>query len=431
MEKFGICVRVVFTAALLSPLPLFFNTNTSIDAASRDSMVDIYKRSTDSCSICTQDKLPAQNTLQDLVHVVWWGQTDSGIHDILYRKSSDMFDQSTMKLNNINENSIRPSIAAFGNNVHLVWVGQNNLGNSDTFYRKSSDGGATFSETVNLSNSPGNAFTPEIAVSGNNIHVVWSDSSPGNGNSDVFYRRSTDGGNTFSETVNLSNLPEGSTPEIALYKNNVYLVWQEDFPGPDEIFYRRSIDGGATFGPVVNLSINDGGSESPNISATKNTVHVVWRTNSDILYRRSIDGGATFGPVINLSNNQGSSSSPALAADHNNVYLVWEDTTGSVPDEFNSVHPDIFYRRSTSAGATFGNVINLSNNSGDSDDPDISADGNDVYVAWIDNTPGFMHKKFDILFLRSINDGSSFGSATNLSNDPQHSFSPRIAVGMG
>lgn len=78
--------------------------------------------------------------------------------------------------------------------------------------------------------------------------------------------------------------------------------------------------------PTINLSNNDGGSESPDIAAIKNMVYVVWRDtspgNSDIFYRRSTDGGATFGPTINLSNNQGSSGSPALAVDHNNVYLV-------------------------------------------------------------------------------------------------------------
>ena len=45
---------------------------------------------------------------------------------------------------------------------------------------------------------------PAIAVSGNNVHVVWDDNTPGN--SDILYRRSIDGGSTFPNVIkNLSN----------------------------------------------------------------------------------------------------------------------------------------------------------------------------------------------------------------------------------
>lgn len=53
------------------------------------------------------------------------------------------------------------------------------------------------------------------------------------------------------------------------------------------------------------------------------------------------------------------------------------------------MHSDVLYRRSTNVEATFGNVINLSNNSGDSGVPDIDVSGNDdVYIVWADNNPG-------------------------------------------
>ena len=60
--------------------------------------------------------------------------------------------------------------------------------------------------TKNLSNSAENSVFPDIAVSGNNVYVVWDEEV--SGTRDILYRRSVDGGNTFSDTIkNLSNNP--------------------------------------------------------------------------------------------------------------------------------------------------------------------------------------------------------------------------------
>ena len=97
---------------------------------------------------------------------------------------------------------ISPAIAVSGNNVHVVWD-DDTLGNFEILYRRSFDGGATFGPTINLSNNAGQSFRPAIAVSGNNVHVVWDDNTPGN--FDILYKRSTDGGASFTEpTKNLS-----------------------------------------------------------------------------------------------------------------------------------------------------------------------------------------------------------------------------------
>lgn len=47
-----------------------------------------------------------------------------------------------------------------------------------------------------------------------------------------------------------------------------------------------------------------------------------------------------------------------------------------------------------------------------------------VSVVWRDNTPG----NFDILFRSSNDNGVTFGPTINLSDTPQQSFPPRIAV---
>jgi hypothetical protein len=74
-----------------------------------------------------------------------------------------------------------------------------------------------------------------------------------------------------------------------------------------EIFYKLSINGGTSFGNTVNLSNNAGSSGFPGVAATGNNVCVMWSDsdfgNVEIFYRRSTDGGMSFGPIDNLGNN--------------------------------------------------------------------------------------------------------------------------------
>ena len=64
-----------------------------------------------------------------------------------------------------------------------------------SFISEVPDGGGVFGPTLNLSTNPGVSSNLDIAVSGNNVHVVWQDSTPGS--NDIFYKRSTDGGAHF------------------------------------------------------------------------------------------------------------------------------------------------------------------------------------------------------------------------------------------
>ena len=162
-----------------------------------------------------------------------------------------------------------------------------------SFIKGITDRGAGFTEpTKNLSNSAENWVFPDITVSGKNVYVVWDEEV--SGTRDNWDRRSVDGGNTFSNTIkNLSNNPPQSvSPAIAVIGNNVHVVWREGVPGGSDIFYRRSVDGGNTFPNVIkNLSSNAGASFEPAISVSGNNVHVVWDDeitgNRDNIVQRS------------------------------------------------------------------------------------------------------------------------------------------------
>jgi hypothetical protein len=60
-------------------------------------------------------------------------------------------------------------------------------------------------------------------VSGDNIYIAWWTNNTENGNEEVMFRASTDGGATFGDKINLSNSPDtqSQTAEILAVGNNI------------------------------------------------------------------------------------------------------------------------------------------------------------------------------------------------------------------
>jgi hypothetical protein len=163
------------------------------------------------------------------VYIIW--QEDN---EILFRKSNSeggKFGQP-ISIRNV-PNSDSPAIAVSGNNVHIVW-----RENFEIFYRGSTDGGTSFGNIIILSNNMESSANPAIAVSGDMVHVVWEDETPGN--RDILYKRSTNGRASFTDpTKNLSNnLGFSSQPAVAVSGNNVHVVWADTTPTNNDTLYR-------------------------------------------------------------------------------------------------------------------------------------------------------------------------------------------------
>ena len=75
-----------------------------------------------------------------------------------------------------------------------------------------------------------------------------------------------------------------------------------------------------------------------------------------------------FENATNLTNNPMDSVYGQVAAWNSNVYLLWQD---SIPSDYTNY--DIFIKNSNDNGTTFGSSVNLSNNSGFSEHPQIAA----------------------------------------------------------
>jgi hypothetical protein len=107
---------------------------------------------------------------------------------------------------------------------------------------------------INLSGNPGNSTFPSLATSGNNVYVIWTDNTTGNG--DVYLKRSVDNGTTFGNLESISsNLGKSVDPEIAVNQDKMYIVWTDETTGNGDVYFKASLDKGITFSSVENLSM--------------------------------------------------------------------------------------------------------------------------------------------------------------------------------
>jgi len=95
-------------------------------------------------------------------------------------------------------------------------------------------------------------------VTGDNIYIAWWTNNTENGNEEVMFRASNDGGQTFGDKINLSNTTDSDSwrVEIAGEGENIVVSWWETNQTSDVPVARVSNDDGETFGPMMILAAN-------------------------------------------------------------------------------------------------------------------------------------------------------------------------------
>lgn len=240
--------------------------------------------------------------------------------------------------------------------VNVVW-GDTTGGGRRVVFVRSTDQGATFGDTVDVSRSSGEAFEPEIAVdSADNINIVWQDTREGE--NAIWFCRSTDGGQTFSEPVRVSTGTGRATEaHIAVdASNRIHVAWVDESNGDFQIFYSRSTDDGQSFSAPLDAS-DDAGEEfhKPYVAAFEESVYIAWHQDSgrsrQVLLVNSSDAGVSFSDAEQVSQaeaGRGRAHSPAIAFDsEGRLHIVWIDTTVVGNDE------GLLYYSNTRNGTSF------------------------------------------------------------------------------
>ncbi|HOH21538.1 MAG TPA: sialidase family protein [Anaerolineaceae bacterium] len=123
------------------------------------------------------------------------------------------------------------------------------------FYRQRSIGEKRWSDPVDISQENTGAAKPVLFIDDQDyLHAIWEASDQGGGAygrverpSYIVYTRSTDGGTTWSEPINLgTGVDESRNPAISQDANGQLIVAWLELPD-DEVFYQISTDGGETW----------------------------------------------------------------------------------------------------------------------------------------------------------------------------------------
>ncbi len=309
----------------------------------RDGFPEIYsKRSTDGGITWGIDtrltnhhaaEAPSIAVSGNFAHIVWEDRRDEN-GEIYYKRSVDGGAnwEAEQRLTADTADSYLPCIDASGAMLHVVWS-DDRSGNSEIHYKRSVDGGSTWESDLRLTENPAASYFPAIAVSGSIVHAAWSDYRDG-GNEEIYYKRSSDGGASWSPDIRLTNAKGWSEwPGIAVSGSNVHLVWYDFREGgvaTGQIYYKRSTDAGLTWESDVRITADLFGAYLASVAAAGPVVHLVWSEYGDIYSRRSSDEGASWAPATHLTNNQSLvcppvTSNPCVALSGPAVHVVWMD----------------------------------------------------------------------------------------------------------
>ena len=222
-------------------------------------------------------------------------------------------------------------------------------------------------------------------------------------------------------TNNTANTLASRDKGIAVYGNNIHVVFQDHRDGDGEVYYIRSTNSGVSWSTEQRLSPIGNFSVAPTIALYQSTIHVVWfdlrLPTFDIFYMRSTDNGTTWQPEVQLTTDSLDSQYPALSVSGNNVYLAWDDNR----------HPpntEIYFRRSTNAGVNWSSEMRLTNDTVVSNDISVASIGQIIHLAWVSGTGNS-----EIYYRKSTNGGANWSTEQRLTNDPFISFNPCFALG--
>jgi hypothetical protein len=321
--------------------------------------------------------------------------------------------------------SYNPRAACNGDTVHLVWW--ESYAHEEVFYKRSTDAGWTWEADVRLSvEDTQTSALPQIAVSGNTVHVIWFEDDFG-----LLYRRSTDDGASWGNIDSI--VPLGVHSSIDVFGDTVYICGITGSTG--DLLFTKSIDNGNNWEPIQTITpahdsptlrnmlnnaldivisyeytpeiynvrsfdggeiwldsqlVSEGiasGSQMPAMDPDDSAgIHITWFDykyspypwTGDIFYRASRDSGNTWEPIDSLTIQHRAVASDILT-EGNNLHLVWEDDRHDFGNNF-----EIYYRMSTDLGQSWEPEARLTDTLNWSRRPSLACDGQYLHLFWFD-----------------------------------------------
>jgi hypothetical protein len=251
--------------------------------------------------------------------------------------------------------------------------------------------------------TPGSALSlyPAVCCNGNNIYAAWYDGR--NGNQDIYFNRSIDGGRSWlAQDIRLDSGSAGAAgsllPEICCSANQVYVTWYDERNGEPDIYFNRSLDSGLTWLPA-DIRIDSGpvgsaASRAPSICCDGQRVHVAWHDDRngtwDIYSNRSIDSGATWLALdVRVDRATGSTAArfPQIACSGSHVVCTWGD-------ERQGGH-SVLFNRSLNSGVSWEISDTILDNADSAGIPQMAVAGTHIHVVWTDTRGNMPHVRYN------------------------------------
>ncbi len=281
-------------------------------------------------------------------HLFWWGLTMNQEKDeptgILYSYwDGQQWSVPVDVLVSPNrERAFFPEVAIDSlDTIHVVWGGARLYYSSVPLGK--ADNPTSWSAPLSIGDDKSVASTSSIAVdSEDNLHVVFSEAGR-----DVYHLVSFDHGRSWHRSAAVSSVPQNVTtlmPHLAVDgKNCVHVTWsQAALPNaypPDGVFYSRSCDAGENWTEPVQLAGQNYG-ESNILVDQNQLIHVVYNGRVGVggrYHRWSRDGGESWSDVVEIISPQdspaGLTGEPCVVGDAmGHIHFIGADALYSVWD---------------------------------------------------------------------------------------------------
>lgn len=285
----------------------------------------------------------AMYNIDDDFYLVWdqWG-------DLMFRKSTNggqSWGAKSTIYNGLDYGARYPVIAAANGNVYVFYY-RYTSGDSQIFMLKSSNDGQSFGSEIQISEANQGAQIPQIAISGDTLVLAYEDRDLMS-NSQIYIMKSVDAGENWTSAQQVSSTSEGAGwNNIVLKGNQIFAFWN-DVTGPDyddlDLFFSKSTDFGQSWSSPQNLSNNQAYNARLKTEIVDNSIYTITSSKMDglqtdaVLYH-SHDLGNSWQPAINLSDNSGGSERPDVFvlrdnASNHRIYAIWSDGSYSGNDK--------------------------------------------------------------------------------------------------
>jgi hypothetical protein len=233
--------------------------------------------------------------------------------------------------------------------IGVAWVEEGTDHRFRLYFRRSTDGGQTWGIRILISQS-GHALNASLAGAGSRFDLVWNQVDDARERTTAWYVRSIDAGASWGTPLALSPpIENASVPSVARDSSGtVAVVWEGGNPMlPPFVWARVSSNGGRTFGAKQALD-EVAHDASPKVAVgLDGKVHVVYnRGFFNLWYQSSSDAGQHWTAPERVARDIELTSIPAIAAAGRTVIIGYTQLVDG-PERW------VKYRRSTDNGATW------------------------------------------------------------------------------